>query len=66
MRVEQFPKPGEKVQASDFIITSGGQAGNGVGKSSAWAEARWQGHAGRGTLAGRRKQAKQVALRRPG
>ncbi len=28
MRVEQFPKPGEKVQASDFIITSGGQAGN--------------------------------------
>ena len=28
MRVGQFPKPGEKVQASEFIITSGGQAGN--------------------------------------
>jgi len=28
MRVGQFPRPGEKVQASEFIITSGGQAGN--------------------------------------
>ncbi len=28
MRVEQFPKPGEKVTATDFIVTSGGQAGN--------------------------------------
>jgi sulfofructose kinase len=28
MRVEQFPKPGGKVQASDFLITSGGQSGN--------------------------------------
>ena len=28
MRVGQFPKPGEEVQASEFIITSGGQAGN--------------------------------------
>lgn len=28
MRVEKFPAAGEKVQASDFLITSGGQAGN--------------------------------------
>ena len=28
MRVEQFPGPGAKVQASEFLITSGGQAGN--------------------------------------
>lgn len=28
MRVERFPKPGEKVTASEFLITSGGQAGN--------------------------------------
>lgn len=28
MRVEAFPAPGSKVQASEFIITSGGQAGN--------------------------------------
>jgi sugar/nucleoside kinase (ribokinase family) len=28
MRVEQFPKPGGKVQASEFLITSGGQSGN--------------------------------------
>jgi sugar/nucleoside kinase (ribokinase family) len=28
MRVEQFPAPGSKVQASEFLITSGGQAGN--------------------------------------
>ncbi len=28
MRVDTFPRPGEKVQASDFLITSGGQAGN--------------------------------------
>lgn len=28
MRVEQFPKPGEKVTALNFLITSGGQAGN--------------------------------------
>ena len=28
MRVEQFPAPGAKVQASEFLITSGGQAGN--------------------------------------
>jgi sulfofructose kinase len=28
MRVEQFPDPGSKVQASEFLITSGGQAGN--------------------------------------
>jgi sugar/nucleoside kinase (ribokinase family) len=28
MRVEQFPAPGNKVQASEFLITSGGQAGN--------------------------------------
>lgn len=28
MRVEKFPTAGEKVQASDFLITSGGQAGN--------------------------------------
>ncbi len=27
-RVEQFPKPGGKVQASEFLITSGGQSGN--------------------------------------
>lgn len=28
MRVEQFPTPGIKVPASEFLITSGGQAGN--------------------------------------
>jgi sugar/nucleoside kinase (ribokinase family) len=28
MRVDEFPAPGAKVQATDFIITSGGQAGN--------------------------------------
>jgi len=28
MRVEAFPAPGIKVQASEFLITSGGQAGN--------------------------------------
>jgi sulfofructose kinase len=28
MRVEHFPQPGAKVQASEFLITSGGQAGN--------------------------------------
>jgi sulfofructose kinase len=28
MRVEAFPAPGSKVQASEFLITSGGQAGN--------------------------------------
>ena len=28
MRVEAFPKAGAKVQASEFLITSGGQAGN--------------------------------------
>jgi sugar/nucleoside kinase (ribokinase family) len=28
MRVEAFPDPGTKVQASDFVITIGGQAGN--------------------------------------
>jgi sugar/nucleoside kinase (ribokinase family) len=28
MRVEKFPAAGEKVPASDFLITSGGQAGN--------------------------------------
>src|SRR4051812_12710558 len=28
MRVEQFPQPGGKVQASEFLITSGGQSGN--------------------------------------
>ena len=28
MRVEQFPTPGSKVQASEFLVTSGGQAGN--------------------------------------
>jgi sulfofructose kinase len=28
MRVDKFPTPGIKVQASDFLITSGGQAGN--------------------------------------
>ena len=28
MRVEQFPKPGGKVQASEFLIISGGQSGN--------------------------------------
>ena len=28
MRVEEFPAPGAKVQASEFLITSGGQAGN--------------------------------------
>ena len=28
MRVDKFPDAGTKVQASDFIITIGGQAGN--------------------------------------
>ena len=28
MRVEQFPKPGAKVQASEFLIITGGQSGN--------------------------------------
>jgi sugar/nucleoside kinase (ribokinase family) len=28
MRVDKFPDPGTKVQASEFLITSGGQAGN--------------------------------------
>lgn len=28
MRVDKFPQPGSKVQASEFLITSGGQAGN--------------------------------------
>jgi sugar/nucleoside kinase (ribokinase family) len=28
MRVDEFPAPGAKVQASEFLITSGGQAGN--------------------------------------
>lgn len=28
MRVDKFPDPGSKVQASEFLITSGGQAGN--------------------------------------
>ncbi len=28
MRVERFPDPGTKVPASEFLITSGGQAGN--------------------------------------
>jgi sugar/nucleoside kinase (ribokinase family) len=28
MRVDKFPAPGSKVQASEFIVTSGGQAGN--------------------------------------
>jgi sulfofructose kinase len=28
MRVERFPAPGGKVSATDFVITSGGQAGN--------------------------------------
>jgi sulfofructose kinase len=28
MRVDKFPTPGIKVQASEFLITSGGQAGN--------------------------------------
>ena len=28
MRVEKFPDAGTKVQASEFMITSGGQAGN--------------------------------------
>jgi sugar/nucleoside kinase (ribokinase family) len=28
MRVEKFPEPGAKVQASEFVITSGGQSGN--------------------------------------
>lgn len=28
MRVEKFPEPGGKVSATDFIVTSGGQAGN--------------------------------------
>jgi len=28
MRVESFPKPGGKVSATDFVVTSGGQAGN--------------------------------------
>ena len=28
MRVDRFPDAGTKVQASEFLITSGGQAGN--------------------------------------
>lgn len=28
MRVDRFPDAGSKVQASEFLITSGGQAGN--------------------------------------
>ena len=28
MRVEEFPAAGRKVQASEFVITTGGQAGN--------------------------------------
>jgi sulfofructose kinase len=28
MRVAQFPRPGSKVQGSDFLVTIGGQAGN--------------------------------------
>jgi sulfofructose kinase len=28
MRVDKFPDAGTKVQASEFLITSGGQAGN--------------------------------------
>lgn len=28
MRVDNFPDPGSKVQASEFLVTSGGQAGN--------------------------------------
>jgi sugar/nucleoside kinase (ribokinase family) len=28
MRVDEFPAPGAKVQASKFLVTSGGQAGN--------------------------------------
>ena len=28
MRVDKFPDAGTKVQATEFIITSGGQAGN--------------------------------------
>jgi sugar/nucleoside kinase (ribokinase family) len=28
MRVDSFPAPGNKVEASEFLITSGGQAGN--------------------------------------
>jgi sugar/nucleoside kinase (ribokinase family) len=28
MRVDKFPDPGTKVQSSEFLITSGGQAGN--------------------------------------
>jgi sulfofructose kinase len=28
MRVDTFPAPGSKVQASEFLVTSGGQAGN--------------------------------------
>lgn len=28
MRVDNFPAPGSKVQASEFLVTSGGQAGN--------------------------------------
>jgi sulfofructose kinase len=28
MRVDRFPEPGTKVQASEFLITSGGQSGN--------------------------------------
>jgi len=28
MRVDAFPAPGTKVQASDFVITVGGQSGN--------------------------------------
>jgi sugar/nucleoside kinase (ribokinase family) len=28
MRVEAFPKAGHKVQASDYVVTIGGQSGN--------------------------------------
>ena len=39
MRVDRFPDPGTKVQASEFLVTSGGQAGN-----AAVAIARLDGH----------------------
>ena len=39
MRVDKFPDAGTKVQASEFLITSGGQAGN-----AAVAVARLGGH----------------------
>jgi len=28
MRVEAFPRPGQKIQASDYVVTIGGQSGN--------------------------------------